>query len=146
MVPAATSASRHASVTTVASPSWLGAAMLAARNPLWLTAMPFSTARTLSPSATASDSGFSTRTPPPSPAARPLASASNGRHRPSADSRPCIGSHSELLISRGKTLTPPTTASGTSRPRSCRTAMLSAVSPLLHAVSTTSAGPRRSNR
>ena len=57
-----------------------------ALGPSWLTALPRITASTRSPSATASDSRFSTTIPQPSPSEKPSAAASKVLQRPSAAS------------------------------------------------------------
>ena len=64
--------------------SWAGPLGRSGRcGPSWLTADPRITARTGSPSATASDSRFNRTTPQPSPRTKPSAASSKALHRPS---------------------------------------------------------------
>ena len=68
-----------------ACPSTLGAVKLTLAEPSLLRAAPLITASTVSPSATASASRFSTTTPIPLLKTVPWACASYGRQRPSGE-------------------------------------------------------------
>ncbi len=71
--------------TAAAWPSALGAEKPILVAPSLLIALPITTARMWSPSATASDSRFSTAMPPPPPQIVPAAEASNARQCPSGE-------------------------------------------------------------
>ncbi|SKU45508.1 Uncharacterised protein [Mycobacteroides abscessus subsp. abscessus] len=66
----------------------LGAVNPVLCRPSLLTALPLTTARIRSPSASASDRRLSSTTPTPSPGNMPAAAASKARHRPSGESGP----------------------------------------------------------
>jgi hypothetical protein len=71
-------------------PSTLGAVKPTLLPPSLLIALPSTTARTVSPSAIASESRFTSTVPTPLPHTVPLAPASNGRTCPSGDVKPSM--------------------------------------------------------
>ncbi len=122
--------------------SWAGplGAVSPLEAPLWLTALPRTTASTVRPCRRASDSRSSSTTPTPSPHPVPSAPSPNALHRPSADST-CLREKSTNASGEASTATPATAARSHSPARSAWAAWCSATSDDEHAVSTVIAGP-----
>src|ERR1043165_531607 len=113
--------------------------------PSWFTAELRMSARTLSPSAIASDRRLSTTTPQPSPRTKPSAAASNVLHLPSAAN---MRARLKLIEISGLSmrLTPPAKARCVSFICRLLQAKSIATSEDEHAVSTVILGPHRFNR
>src|SRR3954464_5335083 len=108
--------------------------------PSLLTALPRTTARIRSPSATASESRFRTTTPTPSLRTKPSARESNVLQRPSGAIMPHFEKHT-YPSGESSTFTPPARARFVSPVRRLVHARCSATSDEEHAVSTATAGP-----
>ncbi|SKZ32681.1 Uncharacterised protein [Mycobacteroides abscessus subsp. abscessus] len=113
--------------------------------PSWLVAEPRITAKTRSPSRTASVRRLSTTTPAPSPRTKPSAATSNALHRPRGESIPHLPS-ANWVSGCWMRLTPPASPRSVSRERRLWQARCSETNDDEHAVSTATAGPRRPRR
>src|SRR5262245_31414731 len=142
MVRGSTPATPSAWVITAACPSTPGAEKPTLPDPSLVTALPRMTARTVSPSASASDRRLSTTTPPPLPQIVPADRASNARQWPSGEVTP--PSAYTYPQPGGRSIdAAPASAISHSPLRSASQARCAATREVEHAVCSVMLGPRR---